>query len=318
MALLALLTLAGCTSGRADPGPPTTPRRPATPTNPSPSTPPTSPAPSTPPAATPAGRLEVVPIPGGASRFGARPAYVYLPPAAIRHPRERLPVLELLHGNPGDPDDWVDHGDARATLDGFAATHDGRAPIVVMPDINGTHVADSECVREPGGGNVEEYLTRQVPDYVREHFPAARGGRRWTVAGLSEGGTCALMLALRHPTAFRGFGDFSGLARPTLGPRDDERRTLDELFAGSRRDYDQHDPMWLLARHRYPTLAGRLIAGADDAAVIADETRVAAAARAARLPVQRTTEPGKHAWTVWAAALRGFLPWMWRLVGRTA
>ncbi len=39
-------------------------------------------------------------IPGGASGFTGRPAWIYLPPILSAHPNTVLPVLELLHGTP--------------------------------------------------------------------------------------------------------------------------------------------------------------------------------------------------------------------------
>lgn len=55
----------------------------------------------------------------------------------------------LLHGTPGTPQDWIDGGQAAATADAYAAAHGGRAPILVMPDINGSIDADTECVDSP-------------------------------------------------------------------------------------------------------------------------------------------------------------------------
>lgn len=260
------------------------------------------------------GRLLRRVIPGRTSGFAARKALVYLPPAAQRT-GARLPVLLLLHGEPGSPSDWLRKSTVLATLSAFAKRRAGAAPIVVMPDINGGLHADTECV-STAHGNVEQYLAQDVPDYVRAHFPAAPQPARWAVGGVSEGGMCSLLLALRYPQRFPTFVDLSGLARPTLGPTDDPPRTVAGLFHGSWAAYRQHDPLWLLHRRRYPALAGWLSAGAADTRTRDALQRVAAAARRAGIRIQQQTEPGGHGWGAWDQAFRQCLPWLWTRLAR--
>jgi S-formylglutathione hydrolase FrmB len=249
-------------------------------------------------------------IAGLVSGFQARPALIYLPTLVRRDPHVKLPVLELLHGTPGSPQDWISGTDLRQTAGAFAAHHNGRAPIIVMPDINGAEGADTECVSS-NGADVESYLTTDVPRYLLAHFPVSPDRRRWSVAGLSEGGTCALMLALRHPRGFPIFGDLSGLARPTVGEQDDPARTIARLFGGSRAAYDRHDPLWLLAHHTYPSVAGWLECGAQDRQSRHDQAELVQAARVAGVRVHASTIPGGHDWAVWSTALAQMLPWIW-------
>jgi S-formylglutathione hydrolase FrmB len=258
------------------------------------------------------GRVVTRSIPGGSSGFRARPAIIWLPPALATQPTWRPPVLELLHGTPGAPTNWVDLGAARTTLNAFAAAHGGRAPIVVMPDINGTARGDTECTRTPYGGNVEQYLAVDLPRWVETHYRVSSA--RWAVAGVSEGGTCSAMLALRNRSRFAVFGDLSGLARPTVGHTDDSTTTIRILFRGSRSAYDRHDPLWLLDHSRYPTLSGWIEYGADDAAVRSASTRLAAAAHTAGIDVRETAAAGRHSWSVWRPALAAMLPWLWRRI----
>ncbi len=90
---------------------------------------------------------------------------------------------------------------------------------------------------------------------VRQNFGVRAPGRDWAVAGLSEGGSCSIMLALRHPDLFGTFGDYGGLAGPRLGDtNDDTAGTLSDLFGGSQEAFDAHEPSVLL---REPTPAMR-------------------------------------------------------------
>ena len=253
-------------------------------------------------------------IPGGSSGFRARPAFIYLPPVLRQAPQTKLPVLILLHGTPGRPSRWVQLGAAAQTMDAFAATHGGLAPIVVMPDINGSFLSDTECVHSRRG-NVEDYLTRVVPDYVLAHLPVAAPGRQWAIAGLSEGATCSLMLGLRHTSMFSTIGFFSGLASPTVGDTNAPAATIARLFGGSRSKYNHHDPLWLMRHATYPSLAVWLETGTRDRQSQAAAAEVAAVAHNAQVSTVVRSTPGGHEWPVYRTSLRQALPWMWGRIG---
>ena len=256
------------------------------------------------------GRLVDETIPGATSHFPARPATVYLPPAAIRDPHRRLPVLILLHGTGRGPSAWESHGQLGRILAAFASSHGGAAPVVVMPDINGSPHVDSECVHTQTG-DIEDYLSHDVPDYIAAHLPATTDHSRWMIAGLSEGATCASMLALRHPTVFPTFGDVAGLTRATVGEVDEPARTVRELFGGSNSAFQQHDPTWLLTHHRYPSMAGWFTCGIRDPTLRAQNALIRAS-RAAGLTVASSTTPYRHSWAEWTQTAARMLAWFWR------
>lgn len=255
-------------------------------------------------------------IPGTRSGFAARPAEVYLPPAWSTPRQAPLPVVLLLHGTPGDPSDWVEGGRAQATADAWAARHGGVAPVLVMPDINGTLTGDTECVDSPLG-NVETYLTVDVPAAVVKNLQTQPPGPTWAVAGLSEGGSCATMLALRHPDLFGTFGNFSGLAGPRVGEtNDDTADTVDRLFGGSAQAFAAHEPADLLASTRFPRTGGWFQVGAHDAEPLAATRHLAPLAGAAGVATCVVVVPGgEHTFDVWSAALRQSLPWLAQRAG---
>ena len=261
------------------------------------------------------GRVLRVTIPSSTT-FRPRPAYVYLPPVLATRPNQTLPVLELLHGTPGQPADWFTRGDLLATANAFAAAHHGSAPIMVVPDINGAQRADSECIRTTSGADVETYLTRDVVAWVRRRFARAVGTRPWWVAGLSEGGICSIVLALRHPTVYSAFGDLSGLLTPQV-EHQTPAQSDQTLFRGNAADRAAHDPTWLLTHRHYGALPAWFATGASDARTLRAQTQLAVAARAAHLTVHAETRPGRHEWTVWSYELRVLVPWLWRYVGPT-
>lgn len=256
---------------------------------------------------------QVVPIelPGTTSGFAARQAQIYLPPAWSARPRPALPVVLLLHGTPGDPGDWTEGGHAQATADAWAAAHHGVAPVLVMPDVNGSLTDDTECVDSPLG-NVETYLTVDVPAAVVQTFATLPPGPGWAVAGLSEGGTCAIMLALRHPDMFSAFGDYGGLVGPRLGDTNsDIADTVTELFGGSQQAFAAHEPASLLAAQRFPDLGGWFQVGDDDAEPLAAVQQLARLSRAAGIRTCLVTMPDQgHTFDVWSAAFGQSLPFL--------
>jgi S-formylglutathione hydrolase FrmB len=256
------------------------------------------------------GQVVPVDLPGTASGFAARQALVYLPPAWSARPRPALPVVLMLHGTPGGPTDWTDGGMAQATADAWAAQHAGVAPVLVMPDINGSLTADTECVDSPLG-KVETYLTVDVPAAVQQNFGTVAPGPGWAVAGLSEGGTCSIMLALRHPAMFSAFGDFGGLVGPRAGEtNEDVADTITQLFGGSQQAFAAHEPSALLQAQRFPGLGGWFQVGTDDAEPLAAIQQLAPLSRAAGISTCLVAMPGQgHTFDVWRAAFQQSLPW---------
>lgn len=257
------------------------------------------------------GLVERVPIPGVRSHFSARPAEVYLPPAWFRSPRPQLPVLILLNGTPGSPQDWTRGAHAERVADAWAERHDGFAPLVVMPDVNGSFFGDTECV-DSGAGNAETYLSVDVPAWIQTHLGSTADGQRWAVGGLSEGGYCSLALALRHPDRFGTFLDFGGLDRPTFGG-------FFGLFGHTPRRLRSHSASVMLDEWRAagkPGLAGWLETGTREGGTSKAVHRVAREAGAAGLPVHLVVVPGaRHTFRLWHRSLVDSMPWLVSRIG---
>ena len=243
-------------------------------------------------------------IPAARSGFRARPAQVYLPPAYFRSDRPRLPVIELLHGTPGAPEDWTRAGWADLAADRLAQHNAGMAPIIVMPDPNGSWWADTECV-DGHAGRAETYLTDDVPTWVVATFGADGDRRAWAVAGSSAGGYCALMLGLRHRDRYSTIVDMAGLDRPTFdgGVR--------HLFNGDRVAQAAHDPRVLLAaRAPGPPLSAWFEVGSADGAVTSAVRSIAASAAADGIDVHLEIVPdAHHTWRLFRRGFEASLPW---------
>ena len=253
------------------------------------------------------GAVALVDIPATVSHFRHQKAYIWVPPVYFSTPRPQLPVLMLIAGTPGTPGDWLRGGGALTLANAWAAAHDGYAPMMVLPDANGGVLRDTECVDGPRG-NAETYLTVDVVAFMRQAMGAAIDPRQWAIAGLSEGGTCALDLATRHPARFATFADFSGDPAPTLGS---SAHTVSALYGGSWNALRAHDPTTWFASATSAGVEGFVAVGNADHGYLRTEERIAQIANRDGMRTQLDIIPGgRHSFRTWARALRDAYPWI--------
>lgn len=250
------------------------------------------------------GQVLSVPIPGTASGLAARNAVVYLPPAYAAAERPILPVLVLVAGQPGAPDSWLRSTDLIHQLDSFAAAHQGLAPLVVIPDPNGSDNANTMCM-DSALGLADTYMAVDVPAWITTHLDADSNPAHWAVGGFSFGGTCSLQMATRHPDLFHTFMAISPEREPALAVQ--RSVTVDRAFHGDTAAFDAQLPLTLLAENKFPQTHGWFAAGAQDAQYSANVKALRAAADAAGMTTAAGSFPGGHSWAVASEALpQGF------------
>ncbi|NMM84476.1 esterase [Rhodococcus sp. SRB_17] len=257
------------------------------------------------------GRVATLPVPGTVSGFVARDAEVYLPPAYFTDPRPLLPVLVLMAGQPGSPQDWLQGGKLTATMDSFAHEHAGLAPIVVLADATGTQFANPLCTDSPAG-NVATYLAKDLPAAVTAAFQVDTNPKAWAIGGLSYGGTCSLQMATNFPDVYPTFLDLSGQLEPSLG---DRARTVDQIFGGNEAAFKKVNPIDILAGRKFPNSGGIVVVGSDDKDFKPGQQKVYDAAKAAGMDVKYLELPGGHSFVVWSAALQKELTWLSQRMG---
>ncbi|WP_394769897.1 alpha/beta hydrolase [Lacisediminihabitans sp.] len=195
------------------------------------------------------GRIGTVVIPPEVSGFRSRDALVYLPPAALVARPPRLPVLVLMSGQPGSPQQFAVSAQLQRHLDAFARRHRGLAPIVVVADQLGHAESNPMCVDSRLGASAT-YLTVDVPHWIRRHLNVLSARRDWAIGGFSQGGTCAIQLGAGHPELFGSLLDISGEVAPSRGSDAD---TVESGFGGSVSAYAAATPSAVLSRYApYP------------------------------------------------------------------
>jgi enterochelin esterase-like enzyme len=226
------------------------------------------------------------------------PVDVVLPPGYAAHPRQRYPVLYLLHGFPGEPWNFLDIGGVQDTEAELVAAGRMRPLILVMPTGSRSYLDDEEWVNSAQPGNDwETFVARDLVRAIDARYRTVTGGTGRGLAGLSEGGYAAINIGLHHPGEFRLLESWSGYMRADRIPA---------LFGYSQRRLRYNSP-----EDTVVTAAPRLRAdgtyiwfyvGTTD--YFAGQNR-AFAAELTSLGIRHdySTWPGSHDWKLWRVHL---------------
>jgi predicted esterase len=212
--------------------------------------------------------------------IGGDRAVLVLLPAGYDTNSSRYPVIEVLHGRPGNPADIFSLLD----LSSLAAP---RPPfIAVVPDGHGPVVSDGDFAdtsRQRLGAALSGDLRRWVANTYRIDG-------RWAVAGLSAGGYGAAYLGSRDPGAYQLVCPLSGYfsARP---PAFEGEPPAVRAAASPIAHTSADGPETLL------------VVGKADAAGMAEAQQYLAALRRSGQRAQMQVVPGGHEWSVWKSGL---------------
>jgi enterochelin esterase-like enzyme len=246
----------------------------------------------------------------GAKSGITRNGYVYLPPQYFEHryATTRFPTLELMHGSPGNANNWLVQINIAAVMNKLIAQHLIGPMIVVLPDMNAGNQFQ-ECVNAPGALD-DTYISQDVPQDVRAQFRAATDPAQWGISGYSSGGYCAANLALRHRSAYGAAAMMDAYFRATDGPAAAALHNDPAAEA-------QNDPL-AIAQHlgtgAAPLPSLWLSAGTADAKYARGAKAFAAALHGVEA-VSLTTEPGaNHNFYAWRAVVPRMLAWMWTAI----
>ena len=251
-----------------------------------------------------------------------RVAYVYLPPQYFQpaYQARRFPAIELIHGQPGGPQDWITVVGVTQTFRHLLAERLARPAVLVMPDANGGDQISLQCLNQVGGPQDLTYLAVDLPDQITRTLRVLRPGSAWGVAGYSEGGFCAANMALHYPRRFGSAGVLSGYFQPLDNQLARPERMVSP-FGGNSRLRAENTPLAELAT--LPTAAVIpkfwLAAGTADGQDVASARRF----RQELSPRQRDvplilTRGAGHTMTTWRAEIPSMLTWMTRGLTRAA
>ena len=243
-----------------------------------------------------------------------RVVYVYLPPQYFQpaYRAYRFPVIELIHGQPGVPQDWITVVGVTRTFDRLLADKLARPAVLVMPDANGGDRISLQCLNQVGGPQDLTYLAVDLPAQVARMLRVSRPGPAWAVAGYSEGGFCAANMALRYPHRYGFAGVLSGYFTPLDNQLAGTARPVSP-FGGDARLRDENTPLDELPNLPAAAVIPRfwLAAGAADGQDVLSTERFWQELRPRQPDAPLTLTPGSgHTMTTWRAQIPSMLSWM--------
>jgi enterochelin esterase-like enzyme len=226
-------------------------------------------------------------------------ACVYLPLGYDRpaNCRRRYPVVYLLHGSPGKPQDWIDAGGIALIEDGLVAEGQIQPMILVAADGRGP-AGEDQCTGwlDAGDGALpmeRVFMHEFVPKIDRMFRTVANAGGR-ALLGVSAGGYAAYNLGTRHPAAFGVLASHSGY----FLAEDDDEVVLPMLGADTLRVRD-NSPFDRMATQG-ARWAGRLYfdCGADDN-LAPESVRLHQLLQHQGVAHHYALVPGDHSWETW-------------------
>ena len=251
-----------------------------------------------------------------------RLVYVYLPPQYFRagYQAYRFPVIELIHGQPGQPADWISVLGVEATFDRLLAEKLAQPAVLVMPDANGGARISLQCLNQVGGPQDLTYLAVDLPTRIARILRVQRPGLAWGVAGYSEGGFCAANMALRYPHRYGFTAVLSGYFVPFDNQLAEPVRLVSP-FGGNRSLAEENTPLDEVAKLPAGGVIPRfwLGAGTSDRQDVVNAEVFWQALRLRQGDVPLTlTAGGGHTMATWRAQVPSVLTWMTSGLARAA
>ncbi len=142
-----------------------------------------------------------------------RPLWVYTPPASVKHPERRLPVIYLIQGLTGQLDMWRNRAPFRRNVpelvDELFAREDVPPCFVVYVDA-WTAYGGSQFVDSPGTGKYMSYLCDEVVPFVDARYPTLADRDHRALTGKSSGGYGAMVVPMLRPDVFGALATHAG------------------------------------------------------------------------------------------------------------
>jgi len=217
-----------------------------------------------------------------------RQIFVYLPPGYEKNPKQRYPVLYLLHGSGDTAESWTQVGAANLILDNLIAEKKARPMIVVMPL---GHAVPFGSPREIAAKNtplMEDYMLKELMPWAEAKYRIAPGRENRALAGLSMGGGQTFNIGFEHLELFSALGVFSSAPGPDFAAKfkvvlDDAKGTNSKLNVFWYANGDK-DPVFTRAKETSDLLNRHQIRHTF-----------------------RVIENGLHTWPVWRRCLGEFV-----------
>ncbi len=252
-----------------------------------------------------------------------RTVLIYLPPQYFQaaYKNYRFPVIELIHGQPGEPQDWVNVVGVQTILRNLVNSGLAKPAVLVMPDANGGIRISEQCLNQVGGPQDMTYLGIDLPNEIYRDIPRVQPpGPAWGIAGYSEGGFCAANMALQ-PSLLHRYGAAASLSgyyapAPNQGPNGKYVNPFGHDTKLRLQNTPDYEILHLPPGTPLPQFW--LGAGSGDAQDMAAGRYFQQELQIYQAGVPLHVAPGGHSMEVWRAQVPPMLEWMTSLLEQNA
>jgi enterochelin esterase-like enzyme len=250
-----------------------------------------------------------------------RTVLIYLPPQYFQpaYRNYRFPVIELIHGQPGEPQDWVNVVGVQTVLRNLVNAGEAKPAVLVMPDANGGIRVSEQCLNQFHGPQDMTFLGIDLPNAIYQDIPRVEPpGSAWGIAGYSEGGYCSANMGLA-PMLRNRYGAAASLSGYYV-PEDNQEPNGQYInpFGHNRKLQLLNTPDYEILHLTPGTPLPQfwLGAGAGDAQDVAAGEYFQQELQLYQAGVPLHLAPGGHTMSVWRAQVPPMLEWMTSLLAQ--
>ncbi|MFN7927867.1 MAG: alpha/beta hydrolase-fold protein [Blastocatellia bacterium] len=219
-----------------------------------------------------------------------RQVFVYLPPGYDKNPKQRYPVLYLLHGSGDTAESWTQAGSANLILDNLIAEKKAKPMIIVMPLGHAVPFGSPPDIARKNVPLMEEYMLKEVMPWAESKYRVAAGRQNHAIAGLSMGGGQTFAIGFGHLDLFSYIGVFSS------APGQDWAEKNKALLADPKGTNAKLNVFWYGIGDKDSLAYPR----AKDATEMLNKNQIH--------HTFRVYEGGMHTWPIWRRCLSEFAP----------
>ncbi len=148
-----------------------------------------------------------------------RQVFVYTPPGYDKNPKQKYPVLYLLHGSGDTAESWTQVGATNLILDNLISEKKAKPMIVVMPLGHAVPFGSAPEIARKNVPLMEEYVLKDLMPWAESKYRVAAGRQNRALAGLSMGGGQTFNIGFAHLDLFSSLGVFSSATQPEFAEK---------------------------------------------------------------------------------------------------
>lgn len=218
-----------------------------------------------------------------------RQVFVYTPPGYEKNPKQRYPVLYLLHGSGDTAESWTQVGATNLILDNLIAEKKAKPMIVVMPLGHAVPFGSAPEIARKNVPLMEEFMLKDLMPWAEAKYRIAPGRQNHAMAGLSMGGGQTFNIGFAHLDLFSSLGVFSSATQPEFAEK------FKAVLSDAKATNAKLNVFWYGCGDKDPAFTR-----AQDTRALLNKHQIK--------HTFRVYEGGLHTWPIWRKCLSEFVP----------